>query len=82
MDGEIFRIVCAVLLTLFIAVAPAKGESKFSHVLIIVQENRSPDNLFGSHPDFEPGVGWRGQGASYREGRLPGRTQSAVSLRK
>jgi len=64
MDGEIFRIVCAVLLTLFIAVAPAKGESKFSHVLIIVQENRSPDNLFGSHPDFEPGVDIRASGTN------------------
>jgi|ERR1039458_4906806 phospholipase C len=62
MDGEIIRILYAALLTLFIAVAPARGESKFSHVVIIVQENRSPDNLFGSNPDFEPGVDIRASG--------------------
>jgi len=28
----------------------------FHHIVIIVQENRTPDNLFGSNPRFEPGV--------------------------
>jgi phospholipase C len=28
----------------------------FKHVVIIFQENRTPDNLFGSSPNFEPGV--------------------------
>ena len=28
----------------------------FKHIVIIVQENRTPDNLFGSNPTFEPGV--------------------------
>ena len=28
----------------------------FKHVVIIFQENRTPDNLFGSAPGFEPGV--------------------------
>ncbi len=28
----------------------------FKHVVIIFQENRTPDNLFGSNPNFEPGV--------------------------
>ena len=28
----------------------------FKHVVIIVQENRTPDNVFGSNPNFEPGV--------------------------
>jgi hypothetical protein len=28
----------------------------FSHVIIVFQENRTPDNLFGSNPTFEPGV--------------------------
>jgi phospholipase C len=28
----------------------------FQHIVFIVQENRSPDNLFGSNPTFEPGV--------------------------
>ena len=28
----------------------------FKHIVFIVQENRSVDNLFGSNPNFEPGV--------------------------
>jgi phospholipase C len=28
----------------------------FKHIIFIVQENRTPDNLFGSNPNFEPGV--------------------------
>jgi phospholipase C len=31
-------------------------QRKFNHVVIIVQENRTVDNLFGSNPTFEPGV--------------------------
>jgi phospholipase C len=29
---------------------------RFTHIIMIVQENRTPDNLFGSNPTFEPGV--------------------------
>lgn len=29
---------------------------KFQHIVILVQENRTPDNLFGSNPTFKPGV--------------------------
>jgi phospholipase C len=36
--------------------APAQPAGGFAHVIIIVQENRTPDNLFGSNPQFEPGV--------------------------
>jgi phospholipase C len=32
------------------------AQRKFKHVIIIVQENRTVDNLFGSNPTFEPGV--------------------------
>lgn len=28
----------------------------FEHIIIIFQENRTPDNLFGGNPTFEPGV--------------------------
>ena len=28
----------------------------FKHIILIIQENRSVDNLFGSNPSFEPGV--------------------------
>jgi phospholipase C len=30
--------------------------SPIKHVIVIFQENRTPDNLFGSNPNFEPGV--------------------------
>ena len=29
---------------------------QFKHIVILVQENRTPDNLFGWNPNFEPGV--------------------------
>ena len=34
----------------------AHAAPSFKHVVIIIQENRTPDNLFGSNPKFEPGV--------------------------
>ena len=45
------------LLSLGLASANAQTEvNQFNHVVIVVQENRTPDNLFGSNPNFEPGV--------------------------
>ena len=35
---------------------PAAAAPAFSHIIVIFQENRTPDNLFGSNPTFEPGV--------------------------
>ncbi len=43
-------------MTLGATAAPAETTPVFKHVVIIVQENRTPDNLFGSNPGFEPGV--------------------------
>jgi phospholipase C len=34
----------------------AHAAPSFKHIVIIFQENRTPDNLFGSNPTFEPGV--------------------------
>jgi len=34
----------------------ARAAPAFSHVIVIFQENRTPDNIFGSNPTFEPGV--------------------------
>jgi phospholipase C len=39
-----------------IAFQPVAAQTHFSHVIFIIQENRTPDNLFGSNPTFEPGV--------------------------
>jgi phospholipase C len=38
------------------AAAYAQTVPVFKHVILVVQENRTPDNLFGSNPSFEPGV--------------------------
>jgi phospholipase C len=50
----LFRVLTALAL---LGIAPgASGAPAFKHVVIIFQENRTPDNLFGSNPHFEPGV--------------------------
>jgi phospholipase C len=36
--------------------ASAEAGPIFKHIIVVVQENRTPDNLFGSNPKFEPGV--------------------------
>ena len=42
--------------TLLALATSAAQTLKFKHVVVILQENRTPDNLFGSNPNFEPGV--------------------------
>jgi phospholipase C len=46
------------MLTLLIAATATQAHAApaFKHIVIIFQENRTPDNLFGSNPKFEPGV--------------------------
>ena len=34
----------------------ARAAPTFSHIIIVLQENRTPDNIFGSNPYFERGV--------------------------
>src|SRR5579863_9739695 len=53
----------AAILTLLISLgttvhaqAPRDHHHDFLNVVVIFQENRSPDNLFGSNPNFLPGV--------------------------
>jgi phospholipase C/sugar lactone lactonase YvrE len=45
--------------------------AQFNHVVIIVQENRTPDNLFGSNPTFEPGVDIAGFGQTSTGATVP-----------
>jgi phospholipase C len=54
--------------------APAQTLPHFDHIIIVVQENRTPDNLFGSGPSgtkcgiedpFEPGVDIENGGYGY-----------------
>ena len=63
------RFIARILLSVSIAATLAYTQTQmpphFNHIVIVVQENRTPDNLFGSAPlstkcsgqdDFEPGV--------------------------
>jgi phospholipase C len=36
----------------------------FKHIILVIQENRTPDNLFGSSPNFEPNVDIASQGVN------------------
>jgi phospholipase C len=35
---------------------PSGVQGKIKHVIVVIQENRTTDNLFGSNPTFETGV--------------------------
>ena len=48
--------------TLIPVAVTAEAAAVFKHVVIIFQENRTPDNLFGSFPTFEPGVDIKASG--------------------
>lgn len=50
---------CAVCLLFLAALAIRLAYAQlptFQHAVLIVQENRTPDNLFGGNPTFETGV--------------------------
>ena len=49
----------------------SSATSKFSHIVIVVQENRTPDNLFGSNPNFESGVDIATSGINSTEATVP-----------
>lgn len=64
------------LLALGVAAPSLAANRQFKHVIIVVQENRSTDNLFGSNPKFEPGVdvakyGLASTGAKVALGTVP-----------
>jgi phospholipase C len=52
------RFITRILLLVSLAAtfAFAQTPPHFQHIIVIVQENRTPDNLFGSNTTFEPGV--------------------------
>jgi hypothetical protein len=51
------------VLLLFALLTTQAFAVKFKHIILVVQENRTPDKLFGSNPAFEQGVdiGTRGK---------------------
>ena len=45
-----FALFSPVLLVATVAVAQSIPQGTFKHIIIVVQENRTPDNLFGANP--------------------------------
>ena len=45
--------------------------NQFNHIVIVVQENRTPDNMFGSNPNFEPGVDIATSGINSQQQNVP-----------
>jgi phospholipase C len=62
----------AILFLLGSTFARAQQErNRFDHVVVIIQENRTPDNLFGSNPNFEPGVDIATSGLNSKGKNIP-----------
>jgi hypothetical protein len=51
-----FAVKSLLLVSLAATFACAQTLPHFQHIIILFQENRTPDNLFGGNPTFEPGV--------------------------
>jgi phospholipase C len=49
----------------------ARAAPTFSHIIIVLQENRTPDNIFGSNPTFEPGVDIATSGVNSKGQTIP-----------
>ena len=56
------RILLLATLTATFAVATCNQTGKFCHIIIVIQENRTPDDLFGANLNFENGVDLAGGG--------------------
>jgi len=61
---------CAAALTVAVP-ARCTAAPVFGHIVVIVQENRTPDNIFGSNPTFEPGVDIATSGLSLTGQSIP-----------
>jgi phospholipase C len=53
------------------AQAPDRHHFGYLNVVVIFQENRSPDNLFGSNPNFSPGVDIATSGVNSQGQQIP-----------
>jgi len=64
------HLVCLIQFFTF-ALASASAQVQFDHIVIVVQENRTPDNVFGSNPNFEPGVDIATRGINSKHQDVP-----------
>ena len=66
------QLLCTVLAVALLGSTSAYAQSgQFQHVVVIFQENRSTDNLFGSNPSFEPGVDLATSGTNSKGQQIP-----------
>jgi phospholipase C len=56
---------------LLLLASQALAVPAFKHVVIVFQENRTPDNVFGSNPTFEPGVDLATSGVNSKGQTIP-----------
>jgi len=49
----------------------SSAKAKFQHIVFVIQENRTPDNIFGSDPNFEPGVDIATSGLNSKGATVP-----------
>jgi phospholipase C len=43
-------------MSMLLGTVSVRAATPFKHIIIVFQENRTPDNMFASNPTFEPGV--------------------------
>ena len=55
----------------FACATHAHAAPSFKHIIIVFQENRTPDNIFGSNPHFEPGVDIATSGVNSQGATIP-----------
>ncbi|MFY9904250.1 MAG: alkaline phosphatase family protein [Terriglobales bacterium] len=65
------NLLAALIISLVLAAGSANAQVQFEHIVIIDQENRTPDNLFGSNPTFEPGVDIQTYGVNSKGATVP-----------
>jgi phospholipase C len=66
------RVAATLVIWTLVALDCASAQTvTFKHVVVILQENRTPDNVFGSNPNFEPGVDIASFGLTSKGEKLP-----------
>jgi phospholipase C len=70
-DRRVGTLVTLLALSALCGAGAAHAAVTFKHIVIVLQENRTPDNLFGSNPTFEPGVDLATSGVNSKGKTIP-----------
>lgn len=65
------RIASFLALSSLVPTSALAQQVSFQHIIVVVQENRTPDNIFGSNPTFEPGVDIASSGVNSQGATIP-----------